>query len=82
MALRGEIATLYRRVDRQLVLLTALRDDVRGLAGPGSGCPAGAGDRDDGGGPVAVYAHATVRVDHLGASTFVAKGWSAISLGD
>ncbi|MDF1506363.1 tetratricopeptide repeat protein, partial [Roseisolibacter sp. H3M3-2] len=26
--------------------------------------------------------HASVRVDHLGASTFVAKGWSAISMGD
>ena len=26
--------------------------------------------------------HASVRVDHLGASTFVAKGWSAISMGE
>jgi Flp pilus assembly protein TadD len=29
-----------------------------------------------------IVEQASVRVDHLGASTFVAKGWTAISLGD
>ena len=29
-----------------------------------------------------IFEQASVRVDHLGASTFVAKGWTAISLGD
>jgi Flp pilus assembly protein TadD len=112
--LKREIATLYRRIDRRLAALAALRDDVKALIGawkelpparsdmpaparPGDAAEGAHGGDEphvDGGArsPVApvramqarspIVEQASVRVDHLGASTFVAKGWTAISLGE
>ena len=98
--LREEIAALYRTVDRRLVLLAALQEDVRALAGawkqlpdapplpaaqpvaaPAAAPPPHPTTAMTATRPVADGA-ASVRIDHLGASTYVAKGWSAISLGD
>jgi len=77
-ALKHEIGALYRQVEHELERLTTVRDDVRGLvdrwkvirAGQPSLAPSFTADR-----PV-------VHEDHIGASTFVEKGWSKLSLGD
>lgn len=86
-ALKTDIGTLFRTIEAEIAALTTLRDDVRQLverwkairdaapapsAAPGqpSLAPQFSGER-----PV-------VHVDHIGASTFIEKGWSKISLGD
>jgi tetratricopeptide (TPR) repeat protein len=77
-ALKGDIGRLFKDVERDLAALTALRDDVlqlverwKTLKGPRpSFTPQFVGDK-----PV-------VHADHIGASTFIEKGWSKISLGD
>ena len=77
-ALKSDIGALFRSVEQDLASLTALRESVlqlverwKGLrASKPSFAPAFTGTR-----PV-------VHADHLGASTFIEKGWSKISLGD
>jgi tetratricopeptide (TPR) repeat protein len=77
-ALKTELMEVYRAVDASLAQLGALKDDIRELvehwkarrnAAPAM-APQFAGPR-----PV-------VHEDHIGASTFLEKGWSRISLGD
>jgi tetratricopeptide (TPR) repeat protein len=78
--LKSEIADLFRAVDAELGELAKLKDDVRQLierwktleAPPRepSNAPEFAGER-----PV-------VHADHLGASTFIDKGWNLMSAGD
>jgi tetratricopeptide (TPR) repeat protein len=77
-ALKAEIGTLYRSIDRDIDALTALRDETRQLierwktlrGEQPSLAPAFAAERP------------TVHEDHIGASTFIEKGWSKLSLGD
>jgi len=77
--IKAEIIALYRTVDQQLTDLAALKEDVRRLvdkwkaaqpADVATNAPQFSGERP------------MVRADHIGASTFVEKGWSRISLGD
>ncbi len=77
--LKAEIFALHKDLEAQLAELTALKDDVKRLvdrwkelqaADSGSVAPQFSGDR-----PV-------VHADHIGASTFIEKGWSRLSLGD
>jgi Flp pilus assembly protein TadD len=77
--LKAEIIALFRTVDHQLAELTTLKEDIRRLvekwkttqqAEVATNAPAFHGER-----PV-------VHADHIGASTFIEKGWSRISLGD
>jgi tetratricopeptide (TPR) repeat protein len=77
--LKAEIGALFKSVDQQLSDLTAVRADVLALvekwkcvraAPPPSLAPEFAG------------AKPAVQADHLGASTFIEKGWSRISSGD
>ena len=77
-ALKVEIGTLYRAIDRDVDALTTLREETRGLIDrwkslrgeQPSLAPAFAAERP------------TVHEDHIGASTFIEKGWSKLSLGD
>jgi tetratricopeptide (TPR) repeat protein len=77
-ALKAEIGTLYRAIDRDIDALTTLRDETRQLierwktlrGEQPSLAPAFAAERP------------TVHEDHIGASTFIEKGWSKLSLGD
>ena len=78
-ALKGEIITFFRLIEQEVADLNALKDDVKKMvekwkslqAGQsGSLAPQFAGDA-----PV-------VHADHIGASTFIEKGWSRLSLGD
>jgi tetratricopeptide (TPR) repeat protein len=84
-AVKREIIALFKQVDGALTELGQLKDGIRGLAerykqmnnntvdgGADAMAPAPqfTGDRP------------AVQADHLGASTFIEKGWSLISLGD
>ena len=78
-ALKREIIALFKRVDGTLTDLAQIKDDIRGLVerykqsssvAETSPVPQFNGDRP------------AVHADHLGASTYIEKGWSLISLGD
>jgi tetratricopeptide (TPR) repeat protein len=77
--IKGEIIALFKQVEAELAQLGSLREDIKRLverwkqvqqSSAPSIAPEFGGDR-----PVVV-------ADHIGASTFVEKGWSLISLGD
>jgi tetratricopeptide (TPR) repeat protein len=77
--LKADIGALFKLVDRELAELTSLKAGILELidkwkavknAQPASIAPSFSGER-----PV-------VHADHIGASTFIEKGWSKISLGD
>jgi tetratricopeptide (TPR) repeat protein len=77
--LKREIIALFKRVDGALTDLGQIKDDIRGLVerykqastvADTSLVPQFNGDRP------------AVHADHLGASTYIEKGWSLISLGD
>jgi tetratricopeptide (TPR) repeat protein len=77
--LKAEIGALFKSVEREINELTALKANVLALverwkaaraAQPASIAPTFSGER-----PV-------VHADHIGASTFIEKGWSKISAGD
>jgi len=77
--IKGDIISLFKQVEAEVAQLGALREDIKKLvekwkqvqqSSAPSIAPEFGGDR-----PVVV-------ADHIGASTFVEKGWSLISLGD
>jgi tetratricopeptide (TPR) repeat protein len=77
--LKAEIGALFKSVDREINELTTLKANVLELVErwkaartvqPASIAPTFSGER-----PV-------VHADHIGASTFIEKGWSKISAGD
>lgn len=76
--LKAALAELYRNVDTALADLGALKDDIRALVERWklrrNAAPAMA--------PQFTGARPVVHEDHIGASTFLEKGWSRISLGD
>jgi len=76
--LKRRIAAVFKRTDSALAELNAARERIRGLV-----------DRvkqlateESGPVPRMTDARPQVRADHLGASTFIDKGWSLIALGD
>lgn len=77
--LKTEIIDLYRLVEHQLGELATLKDDIRRLVDKWKAAQqsevASLAPQFNGERPV-------VHADHIGASTFVEKGWSRISLGD
>lgn len=79
-ALKRDIIALFKQVDAGLSDLGQMKEDIRGLV-----------ERFKQGGAVAAEvapaphftgARPAVHADHLGASTYIEKGWSLISLGD
>jgi tetratricopeptide (TPR) repeat protein len=77
--LKREIIALFKQVDAVLTDLSQIKDDIRGLVerykqassvAETSPVPQFNGERP------------AVHADHLGASTYIEKGWSLISLGD
>ena len=78
-ALKADIIELFRAVEREIGELSTLKEDVKKLAerwktiGGASQPPSQLS---------APQPAAPVRSDHIGASTFVEKGWSRISIGD
>jgi tetratricopeptide (TPR) repeat protein len=78
-AVKGEIIALFKTVEQTVADMSQLKEDIRALvdkwkaqqaAAAPSLAPQFAGEK-----PV-------VHADHIGASTFIEKGWSRLSLGD
>jgi tetratricopeptide (TPR) repeat protein len=83
-AVKREIIALFKRVDSALTELGQLKDGIRGLAERYKQLNNAAGAAPSGPAPAPQFtgARPAVQADHLGASTFIEKGWSLISLGD
>jgi tetratricopeptide (TPR) repeat protein len=79
--LKREIIALYKEVDGTLTELSRLKDELRGLVERYKQVAAGA-QADGAHAPQFSSARPAVHSDHIGASTFIEKGWSLISLGD
>jgi tetratricopeptide (TPR) repeat protein len=76
--LKRDIIALFKRVDAALGDLGQMKEDIRGLVERyKQGAAAGVATA-----PQFTGARPAVQVDHLGASTYIEKGWSLISLGD
>lgn len=78
-ALKADIFALFKGVEAQLAELTQLKDEIKKLVDKWKALPSSAGPslapQFSGEKPVVV-------ADHIGASTFIEKGWSRLSLGD
>jgi tetratricopeptide (TPR) repeat protein len=76
---KAEIIALFKSVEAHLGELTALRDDIKRLVDKWKALPSTAAPSLA---PQFTAEKPLVHADHLGASTFVEKGWSRLSLGD
>ncbi|MEO7084288.1 MAG: tetratricopeptide repeat protein [Gemmatimonadaceae bacterium] len=76
--LKQDIGVLFKQVDHEITELTSLRTEILALVErwkvTSSGVPSVA--------PAFTAEKPVVHADHIGASTFMEKGWSKISLGD
>jgi tetratricopeptide (TPR) repeat protein len=77
--LKREIIAYFKQVDAALGELTRLKEDIRALV---ERYKQGAVDADTAQAPQFTGARPAIHQDHLGASTYIEKGWSLISLGD
>ncbi len=78
-AAKREIIGYFKRVDGYLGELTQLKDDIRQLVERYKQLTA---DTKQAAAPEFTGQRPAVHADHIGASTFIEKGWSLISLGD
>ena len=77
-ALKRDIIALFKQVDTALGDLGQMKEDIRGLVErykQGAAAEVATAPQFTGARPA-------VHADHLGASTYIEKGWSLISLGD
>ena len=77
-ALKGEIVGLFKAVEGEIAELSALKEDIRKLVDKWKSLAAATPTNA----PQFIGEAPLVHADHLGASTFIEKGWSRISLGD
>ncbi|MFL5607035.1 MAG: hypothetical protein ACJ8AD_11360, partial [Gemmatimonadaceae bacterium] len=73
-ALRAELIALGKGLEQDITELTAMREEAKALVEKFKGLQANAAP--------AFSAEKPLVADHIGASTFIEKGWSRISLGD
>ena len=78
-ALKLEIIGLFKAVEQQVADLSALKDDIRKLVDKWKALQASAAPSLA---PQFAAERPVVVADHIGASTFIEKGWSRLSLGD
>ncbi|MDQ6831045.1 MAG: tetratricopeptide repeat protein [Gemmatimonadota bacterium] len=78
-ALKADIISLYRQIDLQINELNALKEQVKALVDRWKTLPQASTASIT---PRFTDQRPVVVADHIGASTFVEKGWSLISLGD
>lgn len=78
-ALKREIIAYFKEVDGALSDLTGLKENIRTLVERYKQL---SGTADGAQAPQFTGARPAVHADHLGASTYIEKGWSLISLGD
>ncbi len=76
---KQDIITLFKQVDGALGELAALKDEIKKLVDRYKEREA---DTRTASAPEFDSARPVVAADHIGASTFIEKGWSLISLGD
>ncbi|MGQ0714064.1 MAG: tetratricopeptide repeat protein [Gemmatimonadaceae bacterium] len=85
-ALKGDIVALFKQLEAQITDLTSLKDDVKRLVEKWKSLqatlPASATATSPGSTPQFAPERPKPIADHLGASTFIEKGWSLISLGE
>src|SRR5688572_11421452 len=86
-ALKGDIVSLFKQVEAQIAELSALKDDVKRLvekwkSAQAAAAPVSATSTSPGAAPQFAPERPKPMADHLGASTFIEKGWSLISLGE
>ncbi len=77
--LKREIIALFKTVDQGIADLTDLKEDIRTLVEKYKQLSQGESGEQA---PQFTGAVPATRADHIGASTFIEKGWSLISLGD
>ena len=78
-AVKREIIGFFKLVDGQLTELSQLKEDIRQLVEKYKQISA---DAQEASAPEFTGTRPAVHADHIGASTFIEKGWSLISLGD
>ncbi|MEE8060234.1 MAG: tetratricopeptide repeat protein [Gemmatimonadales bacterium] len=78
-ALKREIIAYFKEVDGALSELADVKEGIRGLV---ERYKQRSGAADGAQAPQFTGARPAVHADHLGASTYIEKGWSLISLGD
>ena len=78
-AVKREIIAYFKHVDGLIGDLTQLKEDIRGLVERYKQLNP---DVEEAAAPQFTGARPAVHADHIGASTFIEKGWSLISLGD
>ncbi len=76
-SLKVEIISFFKAIEQEIVDLTILKDDVKKLVDKWKALQAGATLA-----PEFNAEKPVVHADHIGASTFIEKGWSRLSLGD
>lgn len=79
-AIKQEIIALFKNVESQIADLTALREEVKALVDRWKQLPRSSADASQA--PQFTGEKPVVHADHIGASTFIEKGWSRLSLGD
>ena len=80
--LKADIGALFKTVEHQIAELTAVREDVLKLVEKWKGVRAAQPAQRVVVAPEFPGAKPAVVADHLGASTFIEKGWSRLSAGD
>lgn len=78
-AIKREIIAHFKEVDGALTVLGELKESIRGLV---ERFKQQSGAQEGAQAPQFTGARPAVHADHLGASTYIEKGWSLISLGD
>ncbi len=78
-AVKQDIITLFKQVDGAIGDLTTLKGEIRALVDRYKQME---GDTKAASAPAFDTVQPVVQADHIGASTFIEKGWSLISLGD
>jgi len=78
-ALKREIIAYFKQVDGMIGELTQLKEEVRQLVDKFKQLAASTAEAAA---PEFTGSRPAVHADHIGASTFIEKGWSLISLGD
>jgi Flp pilus assembly protein TadD len=78
-AAKREIIAYFKKVDGMLGELTQLKEEIRQLVDRYKQITA---DTKQASAPEFTGARPVLHADHIGATTFIEKGWSLISLGD
>ena len=79
MPVKNDIIALFKAVEHEVAELTALKEEVRKLVDKWKAHQAAAAPSLA---PQFNAEKPVVHADHIGASTFIEKGWSRLSLGD